>query len=530
MSDALAGTRPLLRTSLRHDAHGFAPFIVLATALSVSSVVVYPWIFPTLESRVALAATLGANPALGLIFGPAYDLSTVDGFNAWRSLALGGFLAGLGSILLVIRATRAQEDSGQAELLAAGVLGRASRLMVAVSMALILSLVLGVVAGLATTLLGGGLEASMLLGMTFTATAWMFASVAAVTAQLGSDSRSANSMAIGLLGVLFITRGFLSSIEAPGWTTWLNPLGWVGETRPATGDHWWPLLLALAFTVVMLAIAFALQARREFGAGAIPSRPGPARGRDRSPWRFAYRLNRGAMATWAVAFVGLGVIFGYFTRSVPDLLGSNSAVRGILAAGATTPAMLLAVFVTTILSLVGIIAAIPGVQTMVKVRGEETEDRLEPILATAVSRPRYYASNVLVALATPALCVLIAGALIAAVASGSGIGIDPGQVFLQAIVTVPAVWTVVAVSVAVIGARPRLALAAWAGVLLSFVLTVLGPSFHLWDWILAISPFWHTPRVAAANPDWTGLLLVSLVTVALLGVGFAGFRRRDVAV
>ena len=146
MMTALVGTGPLLRASLRHDARKFVPFIVLATALSASSVLVYPWIFPSEESRAGLAMAIGANPALGLIFGPAYDISTADGFNAWRSLALGGFLAALGAIILVTGATRAQEDSGQAELLASGVMGRASRLMSAVVMALAASLVLGLVA------------------------------------------------------------------------------------------------------------------------------------------------------------------------------------------------------------------------------------------------------------------------------------------------------------------------------------------------------------------------------------------------
>lgn len=46
-----------------------------------------------------------------------------------------------------------------------------------------------------------------------------------------------------------------------------------------------------------------------------------------------------------------------------------------------------------------------------------------------------------------------------------------------------------AVSVAVVGARPHVRIAAWAGVVASFALTILGPTFKLWDWILAISPF-----------------------------------------
>jgi ABC-2 type transport system permease protein len=529
MTAAVAGTAPLLRASLRHDGRRFVPFIALTTALSVSSVIAYSLVFPSPEARAGLAAAIGANPALGLIFGPARDLTTVDGFNAWRSLALGGFLTALGAILLVTATTRGQEDSGQAELLAAGVMGRTTRLLSAVVMALVLSLVLGLVAGLVTVVFGGDLESSMLLGMTFAATGWMFAAVAAVTAQIGSDSRTANSMAMGVLGVLFIARGFLYSVSAPDWTTWINPLGWMTETRPASGNVWWPLLLAVAFTLVVLVLAFVLQARRDFGQGAIAPQPGPARGRDRSPFRLAFRLNRGAMMTWAVAFVALGVVFGYFAGSIKDVFGSNSAVQQILAAGATTPEALIAAFVATILGLVGILASIPGVQVMVRVRSEEMEDRVEPVMATAVSRPGFYAGNVAVAFLVPALCVLIAGTLIALIASVAGIGIDATTVFFQAVVTIPAVWTVVAFSVAVVGARPQVMLAAWGGVLISFVLTVLGPSFHLWDWILAISPFWHVPNVAAAAPNWSGLLVIAAACLVLMAIGFAGFGRRDLA-
>jgi len=529
MSAALTGTAPLLRTSLKHDGRGFAPWIVIVTALSTSSVLVYPWIFPSEQDRAGLAAAVGANPAVGLIFGPAFDLSTTDGFNAWRSLALGGFLAALGAIFALTRATRGQEDSGQAELLASGVLGRASRLLAGIGLALIGSLLLGVVASVVTAVTGGQWESALLLGATFTATGWMFAAVAAVTAQIGTDSRTANSMAVGTLGVLFLLRGFAYSIQAPAWTVWINPLGWMTETHPATGNHWWPLWYAAAFTIVLTGIAFTLQARRDFGQGAIAPRPGPARGKDRTTWRLAVRLNGGPIIAWTIAFVALGVVFGYFATSINDILGQDSGVSQLLAAGATTPDTLIAAFIVTILSLVGIIAAIPGVQIMLKLRTEEMEDRVEPLMATKVRRARFYASNVVLALATSTLCILIAGVLIATLASTADIGVDFGAAVLQAVATVPAVWTIVVVSVAVVGARPQIGLAAWFGVLSSFVLTLLGPTFKLWDSVLAFSPFWHVPNVTNSDADPQGLLWITLVTVLLLVIGFVGFRRRDLA-
>ncbi len=528
-SGPTTGTGPLLRASVRHDGRMFAPWVLIATALSASSMI-YPYLFDTEQERAAFAAAIGANPAIGLIFGPAFDLTTTDGFNAWRALALGGFLAALGAIFTLTRATRAQEDSGQAELLASGVMGRSARLASAVTMCLAAELLLGLAVWLVTIAFGGGLANTALLAATMTATGWMFTGVAAVTAQIGSEARTSNSLAVGTLGVLFLARGVAYSLAAPIWTIWINPLAWMTETKPAYQNSWWPLLLAVALTVVLLVAAFALQARREFGAGAIAPKPGPARGADRSTWRLAVRINKGMTATWAVAFAVIGVVFGYMATSITDIFAANPTVTDVLAAGATSSADLVSAFLVTLLSLVGILASIPGVQTLVKVRSEELADRVEPIMATATSRPRYYASNTILALLAPAAYLLIAGTLVAALASSADIGVTFGNALLQSVATIPAAWTVIAVSVAVVGARPVVTLAAWLGVLASFGLTLLGPTFKLPDWALGISPYWHIPNVTTTNPDWTGLGWITLVTLAFLAIGFAGFRRRDLAV
>lgn len=529
-STALVGVRPLLHASMRQEARSFGPWVAIATALTTSSVILYPFVFPDLADRQRLAAALDANPALGLIFGPARDLTTVDGFTAWRSLALGGFFTALMAIFTVVRASRGQEDSGQAELLAAGVLGRPARLVVAVVMALVGSVAVGVVAGVGAALFGGDWGSSMLLGATFTVTGWMFAGAGAVSAQTASEARTAATLAVGTLGVLFVARGYLYSVDAPDWTVWLTPQGWMQETAPSTAHDWWPLLLGVALTVVLLVVAFALQARRDFGQGSIPPRPGPARGTVRHPLALALRLNRGPLITWAVAFAVLGVVFGYFATSVTDLFADSPMVQAMLKAGASTSQDLVAAFLVTILSLVGIIAAVSGVQVMLKVRVEELDDRVDPVIAGAVRRQAYYGANVLVALAGPALGMLVSGTVIATIAAGGDTGLTFGRTLLQAVAAVPAVWTAIALSVAVVGARPVVKLASWAGVVLSFGLTILGPTFGLDDWVLGISPFWHVPNVSATIVDWSGLGWITLVTVLLLAVGINGFRRRDLAV
>ncbi|WP_432874849.1 ABC transporter permease [Kribbella sp. CA-245084] len=523
------GTQPLLRVALRQDVRNIAPWVGLISALSATSILAYAWIFPDPEDRAALALTLGGNPALSLLFGPARNLLTADGFNAWRAGGLGAFFAGLMAILIVVRNSRADEDSGQAELLASGVLARASRLAVAVLMAVIASVALGVVCFLLTLACGGGAASTLVLAATFTASGLMFAGLAAVAAQLGSDARTASSIAVAALGVCYVLRGYFDSSNAPDWTSWLTPFGWLQETRPSTDNNPVPLLAALALAVVLVAVAFVLQSRRDFGLGLISPRPGPAEGGIvANIWGFAFRLHRAALISWLIAFAGLGLIFGNLATSIGDIIGDNPAMAGILASGAATSSDLTFAFLVTILQIIGIIAAVMGVQVVLRIYAEEIDYRVEPLLAGSLRRSTYLASNALVAFLAPAVALLVAGTTLGLVAAGGDDDVAFGKVILQAVVTIPAVWTLVGLALAAVGAAPSKRIIAWLGVVATFGITLLGPTFKFPDWALGISPLHHVPNVTAPAPTWSGLAWLGGVVIIFTATAFAGFRRRDI--
>lgn len=524
---ALTGTRPLLRVTLRQDAHLTAPWIVLISVLSASSILAYAWVFPDEQDRRALAGSLGVNPALSLVFGPARDLLSADGFNAWRAGQLGAFFAGLMAILVVVRNSRANEDSGQAELIASGVIARRSRLAVALLIAAIAAVVLGVLCAVLTIAVGGSVVASILLAATFTASALMFGAVAAVCAQVASEARTATSLAVAILGISYVVRGYLDASDLPDWTTWLTPLGWLERTAPATEQDPWPLLLALGLTAVLVALAFVLQERRDFGQGVVPSRPGPARaGLARSAWGLALALHSGSLVAWLIAFAGLGLLFGSLAGSIGDLVADNPAVGAVLAAGgAANPAF---AFLTTILQVIAIIAAVLGVQVVLHLHAEEVAHRVEPLLATSLRRPVHLASNAVLAFGATAVAMALAGTTLGLVASRQESSVAMGDVLRQAVATIPAVWVLVALALAVVGVAPGQRVIGWLGVVATFVLTILGPTFHLWDWLLDLSPLRHVPDVTSPAPRWGELAWLALVAASLTAVGFAGYRRRDI--
>lgn len=530
MAKLFPGFAPLYKTASRLNARQTAPWIAIITLLCLTSFLAYAWIFPTAADRQGLAATIGINPAFSLIFGPGHNLLTADGFNAWRSLALGSFFAGLMAIFIVVRETRAKEDSGEAEMVGSSVVGRYTQLAVGVALAWASSVVLGIVTAIAMIAVGGNLTSSLLLAAAFTASGMVFAGVAAITCQLGAYAGTASTMATTFLGASFLVRGYADTSPDIGWALWLTPLGWLQKIEPAGANRTWPLLLALGFTLVLVVIAGWLTSTRDFARGMLPTRPGARRAKlVGNVFGLALRLQKSPIVTWTVAFILIGTVFGFLVSTLGTVFSQNVQIAKLLAAGGTQADPVFE-FIGTILKILGIIAAVYGVGVMMRLYKEEMEIRVDPILAAAVRRPKLYLSHVLIALIGPAIALILSGIMIAVVAHLKGVGINSWQIIGQAIIEIPAVWVIIGLSIAMIGRRPQVRMGAWLAVVMAFVLTIFGPMFKLWDWVQGISPLWHVPNLAVTGPDWMQLVWLGLVAAFLLIAGFAGFARRDIAI
>lgn len=88
-------------------------------------------------------------------------------------------------------------------------------------------------------------------------------------------------------------------------------------------------------------------------------------------------------------------------------------------------------------------------------------------------------------------------------------------------------WVTGGVAAVLFGWLPRAARAAWAVPVYAFVTGYLGPLLRFPDRMNDLSPFGHVPQLPAAPMEWTPLAVLTLVAAALVLLGLAGFRRRD---
>lgn len=529
----LTGTGELARMMLRRD-RLLAPLWVGWLALMpLSFVASINELFPTAASRQEYADTSASNAGFVALYGPVNG-SSVGELAAWRA----GFvpvMIGLFSILTVIRHTRTEEEAGRRELLGATVVGRHAGLAAALLVTLGANLVLGVL--LALTMIGQDLPVtgSWALGVEFAATGWVFAAVAAVAAQLTSSARSARAISILALGIAYVLRlvGDISGIGdgTLSWLSWLSPLGWVHRMRPYGGEQWWPAVLTLGVTVVLAAVALAVSARRDVGAGLMPSRLGPASAAPglRSPLALAWRLHRGLLAGWVAGFAAIGVVLGGVAEGIGDLVRDNQGLADVFARIGGVSGVIDS-YLASMIGLFGLIAAAYAIQATLRMSDEESSGHTEPVLASAANRLRWAGSHLIFSILGPALAMFAGGFTM-----GLTHGINTGDVGRElpramgaAMVQLPAVWVLAAIAIVLFGLLPRLAGVSWGALAACLLISMVGSALQLDQLILDLSPFTHLPRLPGGTVTATPLLTLTAIAVLLTLTGLAGLRHRDI--
>ncbi|MEU6177427.1 ABC transporter permease [Streptomyces coeruleorubidus] len=521
-SRQLAGTGTLLRFALRRDRLMIPVWIAVNALMVLSMPGTLEGLYGTPAERADLIRQMETNASLRAMVGPVFG-DSLGALTAWRAGVYAGALAAVMSLLVVVRHTRDEEESGRQELVASGMVGRRASLTAALLAAAVAN---GVLALLLTAgLAGQGTTGALALGLGIAGVGMVFATMAAIVAQLTESARLARGLTAAVLGVAFVLRAAGDSATDDGSSvlTWLSPLGWLENLRPYANERWWVLALLAGAVLVQGAVAYGLAGRRDLGMSFLPTRPGPATGRLGSAGALAWRLQRGGVLGWSIGFLLAGVVYGGMTEGAADLVGDNDNAREIFQRMGGQSGLTDA-FLASMVGMLGLVAALYIVASVLRLHGEETSGRAEPVLANAVGRLRWAAGHLVIAFGGAALIMLLAGLGLAV-----GYGKETGPILGACLVQLPAVWVIGGLAVLLHGVLPRRAAAAWGVAGAVLLIGWVGPALDVPQAVLDVSPFGHLPKLPGGSMQWGPVAVLTGLAVVLVAGGLAGLRRRDVS-
>jgi len=528
---SLTGTGALVWLILRRDWVLLVLFIALPVLIVASQTTALQELYPTAEARQTFTQQSNTNPATLGMLGPIFAPS-LGSLVAWRVGVMGMIFAGIPSLLLVIRHTRAEEESGRRELLSSTTAGRNAPLTAA--LAAVLAANLALAAAVTIILLAIGLPAtgSLALGLSFAGAGWICAAIGGVAAQASENTGTARGISLMAFTVLFLPRiaGDAAGQDSEvAWLAWLSPLNWTRLTSPFADEKWWVFALILGFTAVLTAAAYALCAGRDLGAGFLRPRPAPAQAAAglSSPLALAWRLHRSTLLSCTAGFALIGGLAGSVAPISTELLGETQPGGEFLAfAGADDVGEAFVSLIVYALS-VSLVSAY-AIMAVLRLRSEETSGHADSLLSGPTPRLRWAWSHLLIAALGPVALLAALGlsaGLTYSLVSGDIAGELP-RILGSTMAALPAVWVMAALATAAYGLFPRFAALLGWGALGVFLLTELGwETQQISDAVFAVSPFSHVHPSTEVGPFT--LLSLTAVAAALTTGGLLGLRKRD---
>lgn len=522
----MTGTLTFLRVFLKRDRWLYLWFGVGTALLYVSQGWSVDGLYATQAEFDRAAVGMESNAAFVAMAGPARALNTTGGQVAWQASAFGAIVVGLMVMFVIGRHTRAEEETGRDELLRAAPVGRYATTTAALLDALLASLVVGSL--VSASLIGYGLATadSLGLGAGVALCGWFFTGVALLAAQLVGSARGTYGLVGAVIGLAYGLRA-IGDVSAPA-LSWLSPIGWYQGMHAFSGLQWWPAALLVVGAVAFAAAGYVVFDHRDFGAGVIASRPGPASaGRGlRTGLGLAWRLQRPAFLGWASGLALAGLSFGVMGDDVDALVGDSKLSKEMILdlGGSVADA-----FYAMMIAMLAALAAGYAVSSALRPYGEEEAGRLEPLLATALPRHRWLLGHVVVTVLGTVAVLLLAGlGLGTTYALVTGDGGAVLRMTADMASYLPAVLVLSGVARLLHGVAPRASRAAWLGLLVVWVVMMFGEVLRLPQWFQDLSPFEHLASVPAQSFSWAPFLVLSALAALLSVAGQVAFVRRDV--
>ena len=533
----------LVRLILRRERITSMVWIIVLVLFSMAVAPAMDNMFSEPGARTQFAESFN-NPVMVAMMGPVYgtDNYTAGVMYAGTMLLWVLIAVAIMNIFLVVRHTRADEEWGRVEVIRSLPTGRLSILNATMVCAGIVNAVLAILLGLALAMMGiegMSLTSSLHYGLIVGCAGFLFAAVAALFSQLSSNKSGATGLSFLALAVFYMVRA-AGDMQGSDLLACISPLGLALRSQVYVENNIWPVFVLLLETVVIAAVAYALNSVRDMGQGFISARPGrsEASGRLLSPFGLAWRLLRNTLVIWIIVMYVLGASYGSVIADIPDFVGESPEylqVIGIPEAIVKTMAesdkaqIIIDYFGVFVVTMMTLVCFIPVIIASLKLRSEEREGRAEQIFALAVPRLKYLAGYVILAVAASVLVPFAAaiGLYSATAMTGNNL-LTIGGLIKAFMVYLPAIWVMIGVAVFLVGLAPRATGAVWGFYGFVFIVSLLGSMPDLLpEWLQSISPMKHIPKLPLDKITFAPLIILTVIACALSATGFVFLRKRD---
>ena len=511
------------------------------------------------EAIAAQSSNLSFGAVMNFITGPVEQMN-LGGLVLIKSFAFIALLIAFFATLFVIRHTRANEEIGATELI---VSTRASRfapliatLIVGSGAILLMTILigLGMTASVSTIHGGWAAFAPTADAIRSTATAaggsWLYAlgmggiglsflGIAAIVAQLTETSSAANGLAGIVIGATFVFRG-LGDVMAttvdgvPTASAWsfFSPFGWAQYTHSLTFPNWAPLIVFPIFVIVAIGLAFVLLAKRDLAAGLLPARKGRMHASRllKCPFGLTWHLQKNIFLGWLVGNVALVALIGSMGNQIGDIYSNSSTLTDAIKSVGGNSSNLTTGLLSYMLMFVAMMTVAYAIQSLGKLRSEESSGHLENLLATKVSRPTWLLKTSLVPAVGAALMFAISGFVMATTAAASGVNdINVGKYVLGALAYWPLVALFMGIYVFGHGIWPRLAgTITWTVFAVTLFIEEFGALIKGFpEWLSRISPFDQLSGMPAKDINFTAFFIILAIGVVLFLIGLLRWRERN---
>lgn len=182
------------------------------------------------SARAVYAIAVDLSPATALLQGRGYSLDTAGGIFAQQMavLVLTFFL--LYAAWSGVRLTRTLEDKGYFDVISSGTVGRLAPTGAGLLSALCACVLTGLGVGLVSAMHGFGTVGAARYGLIVALLMIVCATLGTMCAQLFRHSAEALYLAVILIVVGYLVRGWLDYEDSAA--TWVNPANWLAEARP----------------------------------------------------------------------------------------------------------------------------------------------------------------------------------------------------------------------------------------------------------------------------------------------------------